>query len=170
MPVNAPTVSEAALLLVDDGEHTSGVDAGLQIISRQRRIEIVERLDLTSAGAEGEVGGRRGAVLVAAIFSLAAQRGRSAAARGGRGREAESRQGAGGAADREIARRAGMQGQSRRRSTVDVRRRGAGDRVDRVEHVTDRSGGQVDGSRPWRAGATGGGVGGKVMVLPLTVA
>ena len=39
-----------------DGDRAAGVDAGLQVIRRQRGIEFVEGRNLAAAGAEGDVG------------------------------------------------------------------------------------------------------------------
>ena len=55
LPVNAPIVDEAALLVVVMVIAPVVVDAGLQVIRRQRRIELVERRDLAGAGAERDV-------------------------------------------------------------------------------------------------------------------
>ena len=41
-----------------DGDRAGGVDAGLQIVRRQRGIEPVQRRNLAGAGAEGDVGCR----------------------------------------------------------------------------------------------------------------
>ena len=61
LPVSAPIVDEAALLVVVMLICAGRVDAGLQVIRRQRRIELVEGRDLAGAGAERDVGCRAAA-------------------------------------------------------------------------------------------------------------
>ena len=112
---------------------TGRVDRRLQVVRRQRRVELIERGDLPDAGAEGDAGGGAAAGR-ADRQRLAAERGRNAG--GGAGSEAERREHVARAGDRQILARAGAEhelaaGNGRGRAR-------AGDAVDRAQYRLHR--------------------------------
>src|SRR4051794_7983661 len=151
-----------------DRQQAVGVDRRRQVVGLKLRVELIERLDrAVGTVAEGDVD-RRAAVEGGEGQGLAGEAADAGGARGGEGArgpgvagKAKRVQRAAGAGDRQVGidagrdleltrgidRRVGLAGRSRnRRGAVGIDRRGlhATGKVDRLEHVVDRAGLQID--------------------------
>ena len=130
LPVNAPIVDDAALLVVVMRDRAGGIDAGLQVIRRQRGIQLVEGRDLARGSAERDVR-CRAAAGGSDLQGLTGDRGGSDVGRSSAQAERGERVARPGADDQVLGR---TRAEHELAGTIDDRGRGgAGDAVDRAK-------------------------------------